>query len=254
MKQTLLEIVQQLLSSMDSDEVQSISDTTESYQIAVLLKQLYYDIAIDLGLSEHEGLFELNASIDPTKPTIMTVPNNVLRVDWIKYDTKKTTDTMSDYKMVNFMCLPDFLEMMENFRNNQEAVEYTFTNNNESFTSVYRNDKFPDWYTTVDDDLILFDSYVAAEDSTLVKAKTMCYGLTYPTFSLTDNFVPDLNPQHFSYYINRAKVRAFAELKQTANPEAAAEARRQKVVTQFRGKKIDQPTPALKRYKRYGRK
>ena len=43
-KLTLLEIVQDIMNDMDSDEVNSISDTEESSQIAQIVKTTYFEI------------------------------------------------------------------------------------------------------------------------------------------------------------------------------------------------------------------
>lgn len=84
-QQTLLTMVQTVLSSLGSDEVNSISDTVESSQVAQILQQKYYDIIARGGLTKHQQLFQLNPSIDATKPTLMYVPQGVQRIEWVKY-------------------------------------------------------------------------------------------------------------------------------------------------------------------------
>lgn len=254
MTYTLLEIVQLILSSLDSDEVNSWNDTVESTQVGHLLKSVFYDIAVDLNLPEHETIFELEASGDNTKPVIMTIPDNVTRIDWIKYDNKETADTYQDYKTVEFKPIDKFIEFVQNRREETSNVgEVTVTLNNEDFEFIYRSDEFPNCYTTTDDKTLIFDAYKSTEDTTLQKSKTMCYGQVYPSFSLDNSFVPDLDPTQFSYYINRAKARAFAELKQTENQEAFGEARRQKIVLQKRKQRVKGET-MFDRLPKYGRK
>jgi len=257
MTYTLLEIVQLLLSSMDSDEVNSIDDTTESYQVALLLKSVYYDCATDLGLPEHELKFELNASGDVAKPTLMTVPSTVTKVHNIFYNTILATtesETTPNYQEVKYMPFDDFLKMQQGLRlETSDVGTMTYASNGESFEMMYRSDKMPQWWTSFDDNTLLFDSYLSTEDTTLQKSKTMCQGMTYPTFTLEDSFVPDLDPTQFSYYINRAKVRAFAELKQAANQEAASEARRQKIMTLKNSRTVPNTTE-LDRLPNYGRR
>lgn len=41
MRKTLLEMVQDILSEMDSDEVNSINDTVEAEQVATIIKNCY---------------------------------------------------------------------------------------------------------------------------------------------------------------------------------------------------------------------
>ena len=84
MKYTLNEMVKIIMSAMDSDEINSIDDTIESTQVALLIKGVFFDIATDIGLPEHETLFELTESGTSLQPTLMTLPERVTRVNWIK--------------------------------------------------------------------------------------------------------------------------------------------------------------------------
>jgi hypothetical protein len=254
MKFTLLEMVQEILQSMESDEVNSIDDTVESYAVAVLIRSVFYDLAIDLGLPEHEGLFELIASGDSTKPVLMTVPSGVSLVRNIKYNNKLTSETYANYKEVSFKNFEDFLVDQTTLTGQSSNVgQMTFTSNGDSFEVMYRTDKMPQFYTTMDDNQLIFDSYDSTEDTTLQKSKTMCMGVIYPTFDLTDNFTPDIDPPQFSLLKNRAKVRAFAELKQAQNAEAAGEARRQKIIVQKRKETISTEPFMFKVPRRFGR-
>ena len=253
MRYTLLEAVQYILSSMDSDEVNNYDDTVESLQIARLLRAVYYDMATDLSLPEHHTLFELDASGDNAKPTLMTVPSTVTKLEWIKYNNALTTDTNAIYKRVEFLPFDQFFEMQSALYQQTTGVgEMTFVNNGEDFEVMYRTDRAPLYYTTMDDYTVLFDSYNNDEDTTLQKSKTMCWGAVYPTFTLSNSFAPDLDPTQFSLWLNQAKVRAFAELKQVANNEAAGTARRQMISTQRNNKRID-GLAAVFTAPRYGR-
>ncbi len=254
MRYTNLEAVQLLLSSMDSDEVNSVADTVESNQVLLLLKSVYYDICSELNLSEHNSLFELNASGDIGQPTLMTIPSNVTRVDWVEYDVREDGDEFADWQKIDFVELDEFLTRQNALRNDTENTdEIEFTLNSETFTTMYYDDRRPYCYTSVDDYTLLFDGFNSSLESTLVKAKTRCSGTLIPAFSMTDNFVPDFNPQQFSYYINRAKVRAFAELKQAANQEAGREARNQKIILQKRKRTAENVPEVLRVGARYGR-
>ncbi len=255
MKQTVLELTQSILASMESDEVNSINDTVESYDIALLLRDVYYDIAVELNLEAHESLFELEASGDTDQPVLMTLPENVSRCYWIKYNNQTVDDDNSLYLPVEFKSFNDFYIMQSGFSSNTDDVaEMTFQMNDEDFEIMYQTDRFPQFYTHVGSSLILFNSIDTTEDTTLQKEKTMCGGLVYPTFNVEDEFIPVLDASQFPYYRNRAKVRAFAEKKQVQNNEAASEARNQKVLMQKRKHRINEG-PAIKALQgRYGRK
>ena len=254
MRYTNLEAVQLMLSSLDSDEVNSIHDTVESNQVALLLKSVYYDIATELNLYEHNSLFELNASLDADQPTLMHVPSNVTNIDWVEYDCRVDGDTYPDYQRIQFVPLDEFLTSQNSLRNETADVgEIEFTVHAETFTTMYYDNRAPQCYTSFDDYTLLFDSYDSTIDTTLQKSRTRCSGRMIPEFTMSDSFTPDFNPQQFAYYINRAKVRAFAELKQAPNQEAASEARNQKIMIQKR-KRIVENIPEVYRVgARYGR-
>src|SRR5690349_16384938 len=115
MQYTLLEMTQRLLAAMDSDEVNSINDTTESYQVALLIEGVYNDLVAECNLPEVGTFFELTASGSALKPTLMTIPEEILSLEWVKYDNKETADTFTNFKDVCFMELKPFMEMINSF-------------------------------------------------------------------------------------------------------------------------------------------
>lgn len=252
---TLNEMVSQILSALDGDEITSIEDTVEAMQVANLIKGVYYDIATDLGVPEHETLFKLNESGDTLQPVLMTVPSNVTRISSVKYDNKVSTDTYSDFLEVKFLPFQDFYDRQQGLNQNTSDVgEMTYTNNvTQSFKMMYWTDRFPSYYTSTDDYTLIFDAYDSSEESYLQKANTQCQGSVYPTFVVEDAFTPDLDPTGFSYLINKAKTRAFMELKQMANQESAAESRRQKIINQKLQRRVED-VPQLFKAARFGRR
>src|SRR5205085_12243106 len=85
MKRTLLDMTQTILSSLGSDEVDSISDTTESMQVAGIIKTTYYNIVNRLDLPNHYQFIQLDPSLDATKPVLMYVPAGITKIEWLKY-------------------------------------------------------------------------------------------------------------------------------------------------------------------------
>lgn len=92
MKYTLLDLTQQILSSMNSDEVNSISDTAESMQVANIIKQTYYNMLARFDLPEHNQLFNLVGPDDETMPVLMFRPPGVSRIQWITYNNTNPAD------------------------------------------------------------------------------------------------------------------------------------------------------------------
>lgn len=225
MKMTLLELTQKILSSMDSDEVNSITDTTEASQVVDVIHAVYNDIFATANLPEHRTVFELQASGNVNLPTIMYLPASVVRLDWVKYDNILTGETENSFKNVDYMDLDDFLHYCLGMTgDNVEAVNLTIGSDTIEF-KCYNNVQ-PQYYTTIDDYTLVFDSYLASEDTTLQKSKTMAYGQVIPTFTRSDDFTPSLDAKQFALLFNEAKAQAWAELKQTENARAERKARK----------------------------
>jgi len=107
----------------------------------------------------------------------------------------------------------------------------TFDHNdaNGSITIYYRTDRHPEYFTTYNEDMLIFNSHLATLDTTLVQNKTLCYGTLRPTFIMSDAFEIPLPPLFYSLLLNEAKSTAFAELKQTANTRAERKAKRSRI-------------------------
>lgn len=246
-------MVQHILSAMGSDEVSNYDDTVESYQVALCIKQAFYDCANELGLPEHESLYQLVASGDNDKPCIMTIPTTATRLDTIYYDNK-ADGANSDYVEVKWIDWQDFLTMQKALANDTTGVDQqVITNNAQSFNVMYRTDAHPRYYTTTDENTLIFDGFNSDVDTTLAAAKTMAYGAIYPTFTLSNTAYPDLDPTQFPYLLAKAKTRCFMEIKQQQNAESAAETRKQKIVVQKR-KDLIKKDPAIYDHVRFGRK
>lgn len=228
MKLTLLDIVQNILSSLNSDEVNSISDTTESMQVAQVVKTVYFNILSRAGLSVADGLFELDASGDITKPALMIKPANVNKIEWIKYNIEEdlTLDPILEpnFGYITILPLQQFSDMVNSFGSQELNVEALNLNNSVFY---YKNDRVPCYCTVLDNHYVIFDSYNTDVENTLQSSKTLCYGQLSPAFTMADTFVPNLDDQQFPLLLNEAKSLAFMELKQTPHPKAEQESKRQ---------------------------
>lgn len=254
MKMTLLELVQDILSSMSSDEVNSISDSTEALQVATIVRQKYFDIINRVNLPEHDQLVQLEPSIDATSPVLMYVPDGVADLKWLKYFNSNILDTAvsSDhdintdiipgsgqstappppgYQYVTILPVVQFIDMVNSFNPTENDVEsFTFsdTSNNypSSYTFYYKNQRQPNYCCIVSNYYVIFDSFDNTQDSTLQASKTMAWGRVIPMWKQVDNFIPDLADEQFQLLLNEAKSLAFFELKQQPHQLAAQEANR----------------------------
>ena len=240
MKYTLLELTQNILSRLDSDEVDSISDTTEAMQVARVIRNTYFNILTRSNLPEHKKLIQLTASGDNTKPVLMTRPDNVSRIEWIKYNVRNATDTTDRYDYVIILPVAQFLERQDGLDTSDTSVDTMVVN---GITFAFTNNMKPTFCTIVEDVNIIFDSYDSGVDTTLQTSKTKCSAFTLPTFSLVDATIPDLDDIQFPLLLNEATAVAFVDLKQQANPKAEQESRRQWISLQRTKSLAKVPTP-----------
>lgn len=228
MQYTLLQLTQEVLSSLDSDEVNSISDTSESTQVARIIRQAYFDLVEDIKLPKHYTVFELTSSTDATKPTLMTIPSDINKIEWIKYNTIALTETAPNYETMQYLPKDTFFDMMYNL-NTDDTYVNSFdlsTIDASSVAVLYRNDKAPQYYTNLDNFNIIFDSYDSAVETTLQKSKTVCYGRRNITFDLVDGTSIDLDDSLFPRLLNDSKELAFAELKSVGHAIANRNSKR----------------------------
>ena len=217
-KMTLLEMTQDILSDMDSDEVNSINDSVESLQVAQIIKTTYYNIIDGRDYDFLYELFQLESSGTSSRPTHMKLPENIIDLKYIKYNTRKSTDTKDKYLKIKYLMPEDFMEVVDKRDSSKSNV--TVVTDPTGISINVKKDKAPEYFTSFDDENLVFDSYDSVVDTTLQNSKTQCHGKRSVTFTLTDTFTPDLPVQMFSYLLAESKSVAFVTLKQMANQKA----------------------------------
>lgn len=228
MKYTLLDLTQTILSSMDSVEANSITDSVESQQVAKIIRTVYFDIINRANLPENFSLKNLDPSGDSTKPVIMYVPVDVAEVKWLKYDSRTTADTDVQYELITFQSMEEFLNNMDMMDQDATNVgSFTLTTNGLSTsTFMYWTDRAPKYCTSFNDNTLIFDAYDSTVDSTLQSSKSRAYCKLIIPFQMLDTFTPNLDEPQFQLLLNEAKSLAWAELKQSAHPKAEQSAKR----------------------------
>lgn len=227
MKYTLLELTQSVLSSMDSDEINSISDSVESQQVVAIIKTVYDDIISRSDLMSNKIPFNLVPSGDAAKPVLMLKPEGIDRIEWLKYDCILLGGPNPVWKDMTYLPVETFVEHIHQYNPSETNVDtFNFSSDGYVFTFIYRNDTAPRYYTSFDDVNIIFDSYDKTVDATLQSAKTLGFGSKKTLWLEADTFVPNLQPQQFALLLNEAKSLAWAELKQVPHQKAEQTARR----------------------------
>lgn len=220
---TLLQIVQRILNDMDSEEVNSLEDTSEALQVASVVEDTFYAIISNRLIPEHKEMTKLTAASDSDTPTHFTYPTNASHITKVWYDT--SDDGSFDYTEVQYVTPEAFLEMTD-----KRTDDYTSVEDPVSGVKLrIQNNKMPEFYTSFDDNYVVMDSHDATVDSTLTTAKSRALCQKVPTFTIDDSFVPDIDENYFPLLIAESKAVCMSLFKGAVDPKIEQQARRQRV-------------------------
>lgn len=226
MRKTLLEIVRAILSEMDSDDVNSIQDTTESLQVADIVRGCFEEMVSDRNWPLHRQLTQIEHSGDPTRPTHLKLPEGCRELVFLKYDKTKDASATALLQEIKYKHPDDFLRLTTGRARAGSSVEM-ITDFGGTQIAVLNN-VAPTYWTSFDDKYIVCDSYNKDVDTSLQQSKTQALLYKSPVWVHTDDAIPDIPEDAFSALIEESKSTAFFTLKQMANDKAEQKATRQR--------------------------
>jgi hypothetical protein len=213
---------------MDSEAVNSISDSVEAQQVASVIEDTYYNIISNRDIPELKRIITLTSLSDSTRPTHFKYPDNVKQLEQVRYNTALTTGIT--YTTIPYIDPLDFVSRQSTNVDATAIIQVPDVDS--SAVLLIRNDVMPSYYTSFDDEHIVFNSYVASVENTLQASKTMAYGTVYPTFSITDSFEPHLDDNMMPYLLAESKSVCFSLFKSGSDPKVEQAARRLKSYVQ----------------------
>lgn len=198
-KKNLLQIVQSVMSSMNSDSVNSIADLEESMQIAEKAQEVYEDL---MALEDWEHLrttFQLEAVADSERPNYLKLPQGVATLGEIWYDKRKAVSDAKNYELVEYLDPDSFLRLVLSRKSTESSIK---TVNDFGGAELFiKNNLAPTYWTSFDGEYLVFDSWDSGIDSTLQQSKNTARGTKETVFTLSDEFIPDLPSKMFPAYI-----------------------------------------------------
>lgn len=200
-KMNLLTIVQSVLNSMTADNVNSIDDTPLSSQVALEAKNVFYELieSRSQGWPHLRIETRLEGLGDTTKPTHMRIPEAVSEVYFLKYDVSKTGDSYTTIRDTKYLHPKDFLDHVYDRNSSNSNVETVTTS--EGVKLFIINDAAPTYWTSFDDEYIIFDSFDNTVDTTLQGSKSVIGAYRQPSWTHSDTFTPDLPSDIFPLYL-----------------------------------------------------
>lgn len=242
-KRTLLEIVKSVMSDMDSDAVDSITDTVESEQVASIVRDVYEQMVSDQIVPELITLGKL-ATVDLLtyvgSINYLEIPDTYTSVDVVKYDIQEASATSPNYASMQYLLPADFMKIVDINKADDDNVTLVTDPGTDQVQYYIKNNTHPKYYTSFDDHFLAFDAIDHAVDTVqLLGTKSKVTAKRVPEWTVDDAFVPDMDENLFPYLIAEAKSTAFVALKQQANPKVDKQSRDQRNRTQgnkFRAK------------------
>jgi hypothetical protein len=223
-KRTLLEIVQEILNDLDSDEVNSINDTVEAAQVASIVRATYNEMISNRNWPHLKKIIKLDA-LGTSYPNYLKLPDNVKELISVKYNVIGDGETRVQYKDLTWKYPDDFLQYTYSRNSDNSNVEQI--QDISGVVLLILNDTAPQYWTTFDDEHIVCDAYDSAVDDSLQANKSQAIVYQETAWVHTDGAYPNLPEEAFSALIEEAKSTAFIVLKQMANQKAEQKAGRQ---------------------------
>ena len=225
-KMTLLEMVQDILSDMSSDEANTITDSLEAMQVARIVESTYFEMMSNKNWPHLKQLITLNSLSDPATPTHMQMPSNIKELHTVQYDKIKDGETRKRLTGIDYVT-PDAFLRQTNILNSDNADVQEVTDLS-GVKLLIKNGTAPSCYTSFDDNYIVFDSFDSDVDTTLQSSKTQCTATMSPTFTLEDAHIPDIPVEAFPGLLAEAKSASFSRIKQAPDGKSEQQSKRQR--------------------------
>lgn len=195
---------------MNSDSVSTLaaaSSTEEALVVASIAEQTYQFIHSQNDWPYKKKLTTLEGLSDSTKPNYLKIPDGINEVEWFKYNNKSYT----------YISQSQFLDDSEQRQKRFDNGDVTITKVTDfGGVDIYiRNDIDAVFYTSFDDNYLVFDGYDKAIQTTMHSALSKAYVVEGVTFTIDDNFIPFLPEGMESYFQAEINSAAHKYLRQT---------------------------------------
>lgn len=251
-KLTLLQIVQKTMEALNLDEINSISDSPDSEQIAQIAQDSYYELLNQADWPHTIRLEQLESVADADHPNYLRIPDETTRIDDFKYDATLTDDDdlpvdLIEIKSVQWLAPVQFLKMTQSRNTELDEIE-TITDFNGVRYHVY-NDRSPSYWTSFDDVYVVCDAYNSEVESTLQGNKSQALMKWIEDVVITDDTLISAPSHFFQTWLAETKSTAFIYMKQETSPKDEQRSRRGLAVLRRNASRTDQDDGKV----RYGR-
>src|SRR5690606_36325791 len=155
---------------------------------------------------DHWNFFELTPSTDINKPTLMSLPARVAKIEWLQYDITEDGGTVRKTKDLCPLPLKDFFNRMDSLDSSKADVySYDYLVDSATVTVRAYNNREHTYYTDTVDRTIIVADFDLSVGQTVIGNGTRAYGMIVPEFIPEDTFIPEFELLQFTLLFNEAK-------------------------------------------------
>jgi hypothetical protein len=209
---------------MDSDEVNSIYDTVEALQVATIVVETFEAEFGNVEIPAFDRILKLESVSDLNRPNYLRYGGDVSAIKWLRY---RDARNHGRYVNVHYLEPTSFFDRLTQ---STGRGRYDMKVTDPSGVSYFiTTNSAPHFYTSVDNNYLIFDGYDSKEEDTLEERNSFCIGSTSVSDGLLeDDFVFPIPGNYFPLLLAEAKATCFLTIKQMPSPKSEQIARRQR--------------------------
>ena len=155
MKMSLLDMVIDIMSDMDSDNVSAIGDSGESTQVARIVRSVYFEMIARKDWPHLRKTLALENSGVSAQPNRLKLPTAISKLDYFAYSRRKTVTEDQKFREMKYLYPDQFLQHTNGRKTSNTNVDEVVISD---MTMFILNDAIPTYYTSFDDEWLVLDS------------------------------------------------------------------------------------------------
>lgn len=213
---TFLEIVKYILSELESDDVDSISETVESEQVARICIRVFSNLIAGRDWPHLDKVVQL-AELS-TMSTGFKLDPEMRKILNVKYNKLLEVGDRDRYVELPFVPWTEFIKHLEQRDSLSPDVIVQTTIDGLVSLNILTN-KQPEYYTVYSNDFLVLDSFNQDIEPRAATTSLQVFGSMLPMVKLEDTFKFNLPLEDHPWFINECINYCYVNIKQSVNPK-----------------------------------
>ena len=245
-KRTILKLVQDLGEGINTDEIDSLTETEEVIRIVNILEQTLKEV---LDRKTWEFMKDKVRQLDARLPGSNQLNTLLIPVDVVHINCLRYKDDNGKFYDVQYLQACDFIAKLQSRTAPQTDVDVIV--NSDGVALNTKNDIVPRYWTSFDEETITFDAYNLASGNGNLIADSVIIADVMPVTDFTDPLAVLNIPERMETLVfNEALVTCNYRIRQIRDPRADRIARRQGISL----RENEHKTKIDDKVKKYGRR